>query len=105
MAETIYNKLVRDKIPEIIKKANKTPVTYIASELEAVERLYDKLGEEFEEFKLTPTAEELADILEVIDGIAAAFDLNMDTVQSVKTAKYTERGGFTMRIILDRVID
>ncbi|WP_025027470.1 nucleoside triphosphate pyrophosphohydrolase [Caldalkalibacillus mannanilyticus] len=105
MGEQVYNKLVRDKIPEMIKKANKEPITYIATEQEVKERLYAKLVEELEEFKSTPTPEELADILEVIDGIATVFNIDMDNVQSVKATKYAERGGFKERIVLDKVID
>lgn len=105
MQEKIYNKLVRDKIPEIIKQANKQPITYVASVEEGKEMLFDKLVEELEEFKATPTAEELADLLEVIEGIGAVFNLDMNEVESVKEAKLAERGGFKERIVLEKVRD
>ena len=64
-----------------------------------------KLIEELEEFKATPNEEELADILEVIDGIAHAFNLDKDMVLKVKADKLEKRGGFKERIILEKVIE
>lgn len=105
MAEKIYNKLVRDKIPQIVKQDNKVPFTHVATEEEVKLLLLQKLLEELEEFKATPNEEELADILEVIDGIAHAFYLDMDKVLTVKADKLEKRGGFNERIILDKVIE
>jgi predicted house-cleaning noncanonical NTP pyrophosphatase (MazG superfamily) len=101
----IYNKLVRDKIPQVIKQANKEPHTYIATEEEVKPLLLEKLVEELEEFKATPNEEELADILEVIDGIAYAFNFDMERVLDIKKRKKEERGGFHKRIILEMVIE
>ncbi|PGC47419.1 phosphoribosyl-ATP pyrophosphohydrolase [Bacillus toyonensis] len=103
--EKVYNKLVRDKIPEIINRANKESITYVATEAEAKKMLLCKLVEELEEFKETPIEEELADILEVIDGIVKAFNLDMDKVKRIKVSKKEERGGFEKRIVLEKVIE
>ncbi|MGJ7912627.1 phosphoribosyl-ATP pyrophosphohydrolase [Neobacillus sp. LXY-1] len=103
--EKVYNKLVRDKIPQIIEKDNKIPITNIASKEEVKALLLLKLIEELEEFKETPVEEELADILEVIDGIAEVFDLDIDKVKSIKNTKKEERGGFEKGIILETVIE
>lgn len=105
MAEKIYNKLVRDKIPQIIKQANKDPFSYVATVEEVKPLLLLKLIEELEEFKATPNEEELADILEVIDGIANVYNLEMSNVLEVKAKKLKERGGFNERIILEKVIE
>lgn len=105
MAEKVYNKLVRDKIPQVIEQANSVPFTHVATEEEVKPLLLHKLIEELEEFKATPNEEELADILEVIDGIAHAFNLDMDKVLTVKADKLEKRGGFKERIILEKVID
>jgi predicted house-cleaning noncanonical NTP pyrophosphatase (MazG superfamily) len=64
-----YNKLVRDKIPEIIKRKGKKPIIHVANKKEYWQALKQKLKEEVEEFLKTPNKEELADILEIIYAI------------------------------------
>jgi predicted house-cleaning noncanonical NTP pyrophosphatase (MazG superfamily) len=105
VGEKTYTKLVRDKIPQIIKLDNKVPFTHVATEQEVKPLLLHKLIEELEEFKVTPNEEELSDILEVIDGIAHAFNLDMDKVLKLKADKLEKRGGFNERIILEKVIE
>ncbi|WP_353736241.1 nucleoside triphosphate pyrophosphohydrolase [Ruminococcus sp.] len=68
----VHNKLVRDKIPEIIEKAGKTPVTHILSEEEYITELDRKLNEECSEYQADKNIEELADMLEVMYAIAEA---------------------------------
>lgn len=105
MEEKVYNKLVRDKIPQVIKQDNKVPFTHVVTEEEVKPLLFHKLIEELEEFKATPNEEELADILEVIDGIAFAHKFSMDRVLEIKAQKKESRGGFNKRIILEKVIE
>lgn len=62
----IYNKLVRDKIPEIMVNNNETPITRILDEAEYKKHLDMKLEEETKEYLESGEAEELADILEVV---------------------------------------
>jgi len=95
-----YHKLVRDKIPQVIKETNKEPFFYVANSEEVKPLILDKL---MEEFRLTPNEEELADLLEVIDGIGLAFGLDMESVLKVKEKKKEERGGFSQGIVLERV--
>ena len=99
-----YNKLVRDRIPEIIEESGKKAVIYIADDKEYLEKLYDKLIEEIEEFKKNPSPEELADILEVCDAIREYFNIDANEVEYIKKKKFEERGGFYKRIILKEVI-
>ena len=104
MKKILPNKLVRDRIPEIIEESGKKAVIYIADDKEYLEKLYDKLIEEIEEFKKNPSPEELADILEVCDAIREYFKIDANEVEYIKKKKFEERGGFYKRIILKEVI-
>ncbi len=94
-------KLVRDKIPEIIRKDGKIPVVYKASEEEYGLKLREKLKEEVAEFLKEESKEELADILEVIDSICDFKNFNKEELEDIKIKKKNERGGFRDRIIWD----
>jgi len=96
-----YNKLVRDKIPEYIRKKGRNPLTHIADDVEYWQKLRDKLLEEIEEFKKDENIEEIADILEVIDAIAKYKKFDRNEVERVKNKKAAERGRFEDRVILD----
>ena len=69
---TVYNKLVRDKIPELIERQGETPHTRILEKTEFLHHLEAKLDEEVGEYHRDKTAEELADILEVVFALAQA---------------------------------
>ena len=98
-----YNKLVRDKIPEIIKKDNKNPITHLASNQEYWKKLKEKLLEEVNEFLEDSTEEELADILEVIYAISDFKQFNRKKVNQIKKDKAEKRGRFKDKIILDKI--
>ena len=98
-----YNKLVRDKIAEIIKRDGKRAVIHKAEDDEYEKALYDKLSEEVGEFIQKPSEEELADILEVIRAIYKLKDYDEKRVEAVRESKLKERGGFDKKIILDRI--
>lgn len=97
-----YNKLVRDKIPEIIAQGGSKAVTHIADEKEFEEALYQKLGEEVKEFQEKPSAEELADILEVAYAICDWKRIDRVELESLRQKKAENRGGFEKRIILEK---
>ena len=97
------NKLVRDKIPEIMESKGKKPVTHIAEEKEYNKALMNKLREETEGFLEKPSLEELADIMEVLNAICALKDINLDKLEEVQEKKFEELGGFEEGIILDKV--
>jgi len=100
-----YDKLVRDRIPEIIEKDKKTPYIHIADDWEYRQRLQDKAHEEVNEvFAGTNVSEELADVLEVIDAIIEFKGLNKEDIYEIMIAKKTKKGGFGGRIILDKVL-
>lgn len=96
-----YNKLVRDKIPEYIRKKGGNPITHSANEAEYWQKLKEKLIEEYEEFKKTESIEEFADLLEVVDAIADYKKFDRNEVEKVREKKAAERGKFKNRIVLD----
>lgn len=96
-----YNKLVRDKIPEIIRSRGETPVTHIADDEEYWLKLKEKLQEEVNEFLEAESIEEMADILEVIDAILDFKKFDKEELQKVKSDKLNARGGFKNKTILE----
>jgi len=97
-----YNKLVRDKIPEYIRKKSGIPIIHIADNKEYWQKLKEKLLEEFKEFSESETIEEFSDIMEVIDAIADYKKFSKNTIEKIRKNKAKERGKFKKRIILDK---
>jgi len=96
-----YNKLVRDKIPEIIKSKGGVAITHIAGDAEYWQKLKEKLQEEVNEFIEAENIEEMADILEVIDAIFNYKKFDEEDLKRVKEKKADERGKFDDKIILE----
>ncbi len=93
-----YNKLVRDKIPEILDKKGISYEKRIASPEEYRAELIKKLEEETKEFAEAGSPEELADVLEVIEALKKLPEYA--TVEEVREVKAREKGVFNERIIL-----
>jgi len=96
-----YKKLVRDKIPEHIRKKGGNPTYYIADKKEYWEKLKEKILEEVNEFLVDESKEEFADLLEVIEVIAEYKKFDQDEIKKIRNKKTKERGSFKNRIILD----
>jgi len=95
-------KLVRDKIPEIIGKATgKKPKLRKATEKEYFESLKQKLKEEMEEFLHDNNPEELADIMEIIYALAEHKKITKQQLEEMRKQKAKKRGGFKKRLILE----
>lgn len=93
-------KLIRDKVPELMKADGKNPQTHIAGEEEYKRLLIAKLIEEALEYKSKPSAEELGDILEVARALSIQYG-GFEKVDEVRKKKTSERGDFSKRIVLD----
>jgi len=98
---TEFNKLVRDKIPEILRKKKIKYKFHKANNKEYIEMLYKKLIEELEEFKKEPNVEEFCDMLQVLENIGKFHDLEIEEVKEVKKIKKEISGGFDKKIILE----
>jgi predicted house-cleaning noncanonical NTP pyrophosphatase (MazG superfamily) len=99
----IYNKLVRDKIPQIIEADGKKCEIRTAGNDELIELLEAKLIEEAEEFREAKNLEELADIMEVVFGLANVLGYSEDELLEKRQEKKEERGGFEEGLVLNKV--
>lgn len=97
-----YNKLVRDKIPEIINNDNRVAVTRILNNEEYLKELNTKLQEEVKEYLEDNNVEELADIIEVIYGILDSKNVSIEEFEKVRLEKVNKRGAFKQRIFLEK---
>jgi predicted house-cleaning noncanonical NTP pyrophosphatase (MazG superfamily) len=95
------DKLVRDKIPAIIRAKGRVPKTHVATATEYRSRLTQKLVEEAMEYSQSKDPEELADILEVVRSLCTIHRTTFAKLESMRKAKAAERGSFKKRIILD----
>ena len=96
----VYNKLVRDKIPEIIAQKGCKAETRVLSDEEYLVYLEKKLDEEVAEFHSDKNAEELADILEVVYALAASIGCTQEELMKIYQEKHDARGGFAEKILL-----
>ena len=100
-----YQKLVRDRIPEIIEASGKYCKTEVLSDAEYLKKLEEKLDEELAEYQKEHNIEELADLLEVIYSVAVAQGYSIEELESVRAKKAETRGGFKKRILLVETIE
>ncbi|MFZ0172983.1 MAG: nucleoside triphosphate pyrophosphohydrolase, partial [Acidimicrobiales bacterium] len=101
-----YHKLVRDGIPRIIETGGGQPVTRVLDQAGYLAALRAKLVEEAEEAQAAPDRQlrsELADVLEVLQALAAAHGMSWADVVAEAARKRGERGGFDQRIFLEYV--
>ena len=105
MHTKVYNKLVRDRIPEIIEADGKNCVYEILSDEDYVYLLDQKLNEELSEYQESKSLEELADLLEVMQAVVKARGWTLEKLEQVRADKATKRGGFEKKILLQEVVD
>ena len=105
---TTYDKLVRDRIPELITAEGRQPVVVVLPSAERARALIAKLAEEAAEVAGADAAslpEELADVLEVVRALAGEAGLSLDDVVALADRKREVRGGFDRGLFLVHVED
>lgn len=100
----IYNKLIRDKIPEIISANGERPIVETLNKKDYKNQLDIKLQEELREYFADDNVEELADVVEVIYAILDYKGISLDEFESIRNNKRKERGAFKKRLLLRKVI-
>lgn len=102
LGEAREGKLVRDRIPQIIRADGQEPDVHRAAPSEHLSLLEDKLDEEAGEFHTAHNLEELADLAEVLHALAEALGYTPQELEALRRAKACERGGFSEGWVLDR---
>ena len=98
-----YDKLVRDRIPEIIEANGQDCTVRTLSAQEYAERLDQKLAEELAEYQESGALEELVDLMELVRAIAHHRGTTWEAFEQLLTSKRENRGGFEKRLLLEAV--
>lgn len=105
----MHQKLVRDRIPEIIEKANKDYQICILDNDEYIQALKNKVREEADEVVASASrqelVEELSDVLEVVEALMDVYQIDQEEIKKIKEQKVIKNGGFKDKIFLEYVIE
>jgi len=101
----VYNKLIRDKIPEIIEQSGKQAIIEKVTGEEYMKLLNEKLCEELKEFMESQSVEELADLVEVVYAILDYKNVSIKDFETIRQQKATKRGTFKEKLLLKEVIE
>jgi len=96
-----YPKLVRDRIPDILREKGFDPKIHVASSQEFRERLFDKMGEEINEYKEDPSINELVDIGEFLYALCGLNYITIEELLKYMDKKRKDRGGFSQAKVLE----
>ena len=99
-----YDKLIRDRIPEIIADNGQTARVRVLNGDEYLAKLDEKLGEELAEYLADGDVGELADLLEVIYAAALVRGCSADQLDEIRRKKAEERGAFAEKLLLEEVL-
>jgi predicted house-cleaning noncanonical NTP pyrophosphatase (MazG superfamily) len=109
MNTIIYNKLIRDKITNIMEEQGKTFEVVVLDNPTYIKMLNEKLKEELEEYYNATNKEEvigeLSDIMEIVFAIAEYNGISHDELEQSRISKKEKRGGFKDKIFLKSVTD
>ena len=98
-----YDKLIRDKIPEIIEQSGKKCIIEVMDNDTYIEYLDQKLNEELAEYQQDKSIEELADLLEVMYAVVAARGYSVAELERIRLEKAEKRGAFEKKLLLKSV--
>jgi predicted house-cleaning noncanonical NTP pyrophosphatase (MazG superfamily) len=101
----VYNKLIRDRIPEIIQKAGKNCKVITLKNEDYLRHLNKKLQEELDEYYESKNIEELVDLLEIVYAIAEHHGISRKKIEEMRLVKREKRGGFNKKLFLIEVDD
>ena len=104
----VHNKLVRDRIPELLSGRGLMCRTRVLTDQEAFSALTDKLQEEVAEYLCSQTSqerlEELADVVEVIFALLRVQGSTFHDLELRREEKFRDRGGFSRMIFLEETL-
>ncbi len=103
MGRRVYNKLVRDRIPEIIQADGKRLKSRVLDDAQHLEALLKKLEEEVAELAEARNIEELADVHEVLLALAETLKITPQELEEFRHDKALKRGAFNKKIFLEEV--
>ncbi len=103
MGKIVYDKLVRDKIPQRLETKVKYFKTRVISGEEYNQALNNKLQEEVKEYLESGSVEEIADIVEVLRAVLELKGISLEDFEQVREQKANDRGAFKERIFLEYV--
>ncbi len=102
----VYNKLVRDRIPDIIASDGLKYETRILEDSEVIEELLKKVVEEAKELSEAKSLEEIktemSDVLEILHSLAERQGFTLEEVETIRQARAAKRGRFEKGIYLVR---
>lgn len=101
----VYNKAIRDRIPEIIEKSGSESTVKILSDEDFLKELEKKLEEEIKEYKESKKIEEICDLIEIAYRIAELYGVSNDSLNKKREEKNIERGKFEENVFLVQVND
>lgn len=99
-----YDKLIRDKIPEIIEAKGSKAIVEVLDDDRFQQYLNLKLIEELKEYQESGSVEELADLVEVVYALLESKGVPLEQFERVRVAKAEERGAFKKRLLLKEVV-
>ena len=107
MVKFILNKIGRDKGLEGFKSQEITPIYKYLKGDELCAALANKLIEESHEVREAHDSQEviheLADLLEVIDGLCKAYKISYTEIIAEKEKRYNSRGGFEKGLFIESI--